>query len=133
MIGALLKGLKITLWEFFNPPITIRYPEERRELYPRWRGLHHLEWDEVKNREKCVACRLCSTVCPAQCITVVPGENEKHEMYPVEYSIDLLRCIFCGFCVEACPVNAIVMTTKYEMAGESRESMLLTKEMLLKT
>jgi len=133
MIGPLLKGLKITLREFFNPPITIQYPEERRELYPRWRGLHHLEWDEKRNMEKCVACRLCSTVCPSQCITVMPGETENHEMYPVVYTINELECIFCGFCVEACPVNAITQRTTYEIAGESRESMIYTKEMLLKT
>ena len=133
MIGPLLKGLKITLREFFNPPITIRYPEEKRELYPRWRGIHHLEWDEKRNMERCVACRLCSTVCPSQCITVVPAETENHEMYPAVYTIDELRCIFCGFCVEACPVNAITQKTTYELAGESRESMRYTKEMLLKT
>ena len=132
MIWPLIKGLSVTLKYFFTRPITMKYPEERWEAGPRWRGRHQLLWDEEKKREKCVACCLCATVCPAQCIRVEGAENERHEKYPKLYEIDLNRCIFCGFCVEACPVNAIIMTGSYELAEYHREDNIYPKETLLK-
>ena len=95
-----------------------------------FRGLHRLV--PTQNREKCVACYLCPTVCPAKCITVEAAENETGEKYPRVYQIDLLRCIFCGYCVEACPVEAIEMTGAYELADYHREDFAFTKERLLK-
>jgi NADH-quinone oxidoreductase subunit I len=96
----------------------------------RFRGLHRLV--PAHDREKCVACYLCPTVCPAKCITVESAENDKGEKYPKVYKIDLLRCIFCGYCVEACPVEAIEMTDGYELANYKRDDFNFTKERLLK-
>jgi NADH-quinone oxidoreductase chain I len=131
MLGPLLKGLSITFKYFFTRPITMKYPEERWVPGPRWRGRQQLVWDEEKGREKCVACCLCATVCPAQCIRVEGAENEQHEKYPRVYEIDLNRCIFCGFCVEACPVSAIIMTGTYELAEYTRKDNIYGKEALL--
>jgi NADH-quinone oxidoreductase chain I len=131
MIRPLIKGLALTLKYFFSPAVTIQYPEERWEPYPRYRGRHQLMVHE-DGRIKCVACMLCATVCPAQCICVVGALDEEGRQYPKSYELDLGRCIFCGFCVEACPVEAIIMTTHYEMAEDSREGMILGKELLLK-
>ena len=64
---------------------------------------------------------MCSTACPAECITIEAGEDERtREKFPVRYDIDLLRCIFCGYCVDACPEDAIYMTRDYEMAIDTR-------------
>ena len=128
MILPLLQGLKITLSHLFKKAITLQYPTERPVLSPNFRGLHALKVSHSK--AKCVACYLCPTVCPAKCITVEAAENDKGEKFPRIYTIDLLRCIFCGYCVEACPVDAVKMTTTFELANYRRENFLYTQEML---
>ncbi|MBR58982.1 MAG: NADH-quinone oxidoreductase subunit I [Myxococcales bacterium] len=89
---------------------TIRYPDEKREYPPRYRGHHRLmrrEDDQVR----CVACFMCSTACPANCIYIEAGEHEDPtiEKFPVRFDIDHLVCIYCGMCEEACPCDAIRM------------------------
>ena len=76
---------------------------------------------------------MCSTACPAECITIEAGDApwQDREKYPVRFEIDMLRCIFCGMCVEACPEDAIVMTERSELAAENRGDLIYTKEMLL--
>lgn len=132
MFKAFAKGLSITL-KYLAPgnTTTVQYPKERCEIAPRFRGLHRLV--PTQTREKCVACYLCPTVCPAKCITVESAENESGEKYPKVYEIDILRCIFCGYCVEACPVEAIEMTDRYELANFKREQFIFDKERLLKS
>ncbi|HUK67066.1 MAG TPA: NADH-quinone oxidoreductase subunit I [Anaeromyxobacteraceae bacterium] len=91
---------------------TVAYPEER-VLYPAgYRGLHRLVPRE-DGKPRCVACYMCATVCPAQCIYIEAGEypEDPIEKYPVKFVIDELRCVVCGFCVEACPKDAIRMDT----------------------
>ncbi|MFZ2494023.1 MAG: NADH-quinone oxidoreductase subunit I [Thermoanaerobaculia bacterium] len=99
---------------------TIQYPEVKRVYSGRFRGRHILTSRE-DGTTRCVACYMCSTACPADCITIEAGEDERtREKYPQRYDIDLLRCIFCGYCVDACPEDAIYMTRDYEMAMDSR-------------
>ncbi|HVZ93771.1 MAG TPA: NADH-quinone oxidoreductase subunit I [Phycisphaerales bacterium] len=120
---------------------TMQYPEERREDMPvleggleksNFRGVHRLNRDE-QGRVKCVACMMCPTLCPANCIHIVAGESpwEDREKYPVKFEIDELRCIFCGMCEEACPVDAIELTPAYDVVGLSRQEMVFDKEKLL--
>jgi len=131
MFKALIQGLIITAKHLSPSKITtVQYPTVRLKVSDRFRGLHRLV--PTQDREKCVACYLCPTVCPAKCITVEAAENDKGEKYPKVYQIDLLRCIFCGYCVEACPVEAIEMTGAYELANYKREDFAFTKERLLK-
>ena len=131
-LPALLKGLAETFKHLFKKKFTIQYPEERREAYPRYRGLHRLNKDEL-GRVKCVACFMCSTICPARCISIVGAEAPwaDREKYPVRFDIDELRCIYCGMCEEACPEEAIELTTIYDMVGSTHREMIYTKEMLL--
>jgi NADH-quinone oxidoreductase subunit I len=129
MIMPLINGLKITFMHLFKKPVTLQYPDERPIVVPNYRGLHALKVSHSK--AKCVACYLCTTVCPAKCITVEAGEDANHDKYAAVYEIDLLRCIFCGYCVEACPVDAIKMTQAFELANYKREDFIYTKESLL--
>jgi NADH-quinone oxidoreductase subunit I len=119
----------------------MQYPEERREDMPveeggqhkpNFRGVHRLNRDE-QGRVKCVACMMCPTLCPANCIHIVAGESpwDDREKYPVKFEIDELRCIFCGMCEEACPVDAIELTPEYDVVGLTRQEMVFDKNKLL--
>ncbi|HUF17573.1 MAG TPA: NADH-quinone oxidoreductase subunit I [Thermoanaerobaculia bacterium] len=125
-LPKVLAGMMVTLRHFvtnlFNMkglPI-ISYPEIKRVYSERFRGRHILTSRE-DGTTRCVACYMCSTACPAECITIEAGEDERtREKFPQRYDIDLLRCIFCGYCVDACPEDAIYMTRDYEMAIDTR-------------
>jgi NADH-quinone oxidoreductase subunit I len=117
-IPATLKGLQITVKHFFKNVLTraetqtIQYPEEKKPYPARSRGLHRL-MQRDDGTVRCVACMCCPTVCPANCITIIPAEtnNKGVEKYPAVFEIDELRCVVCGLCVEACPCDAIRMDT----------------------
>ncbi|MFC1835997.1 NADH-quinone oxidoreductase subunit NuoI [Thermodesulfobacteriota bacterium] len=131
MIIPLLQGLKLTLSRIFTKKITLQYPDEKWDVAPRWRGRHVLKVHE-SGKIKCVACMLCATVCPAECIKIEAAAEPDNRKYPEEYTLDLGRCIFCGFCVEVCPKDAIEMSTAYELSEYSREDLLLDKEALMR-
>ncbi|WP_223634536.1 NADH-quinone oxidoreductase subunit I [Corallococcus sp. EGB] len=159
-IPELLRGLAITTKHFFrnmfgtrdpNPQVvdrtgtslmtTVEYPEEK-PIYPEgYRGLHRLvPRDDGKPR--CVACYMCATICPAQCIYIEAGEYEREatdsesaviEKYPTQFVIDELRCIVCGLCVEACPKDAIRMDTYMHTPSEyNRQNFVYDIPKLLK-
>lgn len=124
------KGLWITMKNMlFAKKVTIQYPEQRRNYSNRFRGLHYIKM--TNGVENCTACMLCPTVCPAECIHIEAGERENKEKYPVTFEIDTLRCCYCGFCEEACPKDAIKLSTIYEMAVYDRQDGIYDKERLL--
>ena len=113
---------------------TINYPDEREEYPPGYRGMHRLV-PRIDGKPRCVACYMCATACPAQCIYIEAGEYEDEaiEKFPVRFEIDELRCIVCGFCVEACPKDAIRMDTgTHAPSVLSRPLAVFDKEALLK-
>jgi NADH-quinone oxidoreductase subunit I len=125
-----LKGLGKTFEQLFRKPVTISYPEERREVSPRFRGHPFLRRDDSGSL-RCVACQLCATVCPSMAITIEPAEGEEmHVKYPRTFVVDLARCIFCGFCEQACPKDAIRLNREYELAEYSRQSLIYDREKL---
>ena len=132
MIKPLLQGLALTLKTYLNPfkVVTMQYPDEKWTPYPRFRGLHELQRDE-NGKEKCVACGLCSTVCPAECIELEGDENEQGERFAKTYEINMLRCIFCGYCEEVCPEDAIFLRQDYELASENFNDHIYNKDKLL--
>jgi NADH-quinone oxidoreductase subunit I len=135
-VAALATGMKTTLQEFFQKPVTEQYPEEKSPRSERYRGRHYLRRYE-NGLERCIGCELCAAACPVGCILVIAAENTVEnrvspgERYAKVYEINMLRCIFCGYCEEACPVQAIVLGPEYELSDTSRDRFIYTKEMLL--
>ena len=119
-----------SLSELVNKKITVQFPEERTPISPRFRGLHALR-RYPNGEERCIACKLCEAVCPANAITIDSEMREDGTRRTTQYDIDLFKCIFCGFCEEACPVDAIVETHIFDYAFESREGSIIDKKSLL--
>lgn len=130
-IPEILKGMRLTLEQMLKKKETREYPEEKWVPPPSYRGAPVLV-EEENGVERCVACGLCSRVCPALAIEVQASETEdEKERYPVLFEINMLRCIFCGFCEEVCPEEAIVMSPTYELAFTRYEDAIFDKEKLL--
>ena len=130
VLWELLKGLRVTLKNFFRRKVTLQYPEEKTPQSPRFRGLHALR-RYPNGEERCIACKLCEAVCPALAITIESEVHADGTRRASRYDIDLFKCVYCGFCEEACPVDAVVETRIHEYHMEHRGENILTKERLL--
>ncbi|MEM4658473.1 MAG: NADH-quinone oxidoreductase subunit I [Candidatus Methanosuratincola sp.] len=127
-IPEILRGLATTIRHILRfKPVTVEYPEEVKELPPRYRGLHILPADD-EGKIRCVACKLCEVACPTQAISIVAMAADEYgvERKPKVYNIDFMRCVFCGFCVEACPCDALRMGMQYELASYNRAGLVHT-------
>lgn len=129
-LAALASGFATTFIHLFRKPFTQQYPEERRSLPPRSRGRIILTRDP-DGEERCVACYLCSAVCPVSCISMQSAEGEGGRRYALWFRINFARCIFCGLCEEACPTLAIQLTPEFEMTKRTPLELLYEKEDLL--
>ncbi|MCA9293690.1 MAG: NADH-quinone oxidoreductase subunit I [Phycisphaerales bacterium] len=154
-VPAIIKGFGTTFRHLFTSfgqskipvigasktSMTMQYPEERKEhkrpeqggmQVSNFRAVHRLNKDDA-GRVKCVACMMCPTICPANCIHIEAAESpwDDREKYPAKFEIDELRCIYCGMCEEACPVDAIELTPQYDIVGRTRQEMIFDKNKLL--
>ena len=124
--GALGLGLKYMV----RPKATVIYPNERNPQSPRFRGEHALR-RYPNGEERCIACKLCEAICPAQAITIEAEPRDDGSRRTTRYDIDMTKCIYCGFCQEACPVDAIVEGQNFEFSTETREELMYNKDKLL--
>ena len=130
-VPSIVAGLSITLKSMFRTPYTLMYTEEKFEPTGHYRGRPVLVMEE-NGAERCVACGLCSRVCPPLAIDIQAAETGREkERYPERFEINMLRCIFCGLCEEVCPEEAIVMSKTYELAFDTREEAIFGKDKLL--
>ena len=135
-LPAIATGLSITFRHMFKKPATLKYPEQKKEFAPVYRGWHVLKRDEA-GAERCTACGLCAVACPAEAITMVAAERKKgeeslyrEEKYASTYEINMLRCIFCGLCEDACPKEAIFLTDRLVDVYDNRNEMIYGKDKL---
>ena len=126
-----LQAFVLSMRYFFKPKATINYPFEKNPISPRFRGEHALR-RYPNGEERCIACKLCEAICPAQAITIEAGPRRKDgTRRATRYDIDMVKCIYCGLCQEACPVDAIVEGPNFEFATETREELYYDKDRLL--
>lgn len=126
----IIKGMLKTLKYFFKKKVTLQYPYEKGKISERFRGEHALR-RYPNGEERCIACKLCEAVCPAQAIIIEAEEQEDGSRRTTRYDIDMTKCIYCGLCQEACPVDAIVETPHFEFSTFTHQELIYTKDKLL--
>ncbi|MDP6110043.1 MAG: NADH-quinone oxidoreductase subunit NuoI [Rhodospirillales bacterium] len=129
-LAELVSGMSLTLRYFFRQKVTLNYPYEKGPLSPRFRGEHALR-RYPNGEERCIACKLCEAICPAQAITIEVAPRDDETRRTTRYDIDMTKCIYCGYCQEACPVDAVVEGPNFEFATETREELMYDKTKLL--
>lgn len=130
LLKELFSGLWLTFRYMFKRKVTMNYPYEKSPLSPRFRGEHALR-RYPNGEERCIGCKLCEAVCPAQAITIEVEPRDDGSRRATRYDIDMVKCIYCGLCEEACPVDAIVEGPNYEFSTYTRAELLYNKEKLL--
>jgi len=115
--AGIVEPFWVTIKHLFRKPITEQYPEYKRPLPARAKGRIVLT-RSPDGEERCVACQLCSGVCPVSCISMQSAVREDGRRYAEWFRINFGRCIFCGLCEEACPTLAIQLTPDFEMSTD---------------
>ncbi len=129
---SLLAGMAVTIRYFVKPVVTVQYPRQKIQMSPRYRGYPQFIIDPETHSHRCIACEMCSRMCPSQLITVegakFPGEKQKRG---TKYIHEHYYCSLCGLCVEVCPTAALEFSKEYRLVGLSRQDAVLDHLMLL--
>ncbi len=129
-LSEFVKAIIIAIREIFRKKKTLNYPFEKGKISSRFRGEHALR-RYPNGEERCIACKLCEAVCPAQAITIESELRDDGSRKTTRYDIDMVKCIYCGLCEESCPVDSIVQGPNFEFSTETKEELYYTKEKLL--
>ncbi|MGF1553013.1 MAG: NADH-quinone oxidoreductase subunit NuoI [Paracoccaceae bacterium] len=130
LLADMWAGFKLGFKYLFKPKATLNYPFEKGKLSPRFRG--ELALRRYPNgEERCIACKLCEAICPAQAITIDAEPREDGSRRTRRFDLDSTKCIYCGFCQESCPVDSIVLGPNFEFTTETREELYYNKQKLL--
>ena len=128
-----VRAFFLSMRYFFKPKATLNYPFEKGALSPRFRGEHVLR-RYPNGEERCIACKLCEAICPAQAITIEAGPRRNDgTRRATRYDIDMVKCIYCGLCQEACPVDAIVEGPNFEFAPKRGRRFTTTRSACWRT
>src|SRR3974377_1630467 len=129
-LSEFVSAFVLSMRYFFKEKATANYPFERNPQSPRFRGEHALR-RYPNGEERCIACKLCEAICPAQAITIEAEPRADGSRRTTRYDIDMTKCIYCGLCEEACPVDAIVEGPNFEFATKTRDEVMYNKDKLL--
>src|SRR5450432_3606804 len=127
LLSEFVSAFFLAMRYFFKPKSTLNYPFEKGPISPRFKGEHALR-RYPNGEERCIACKLCEAICPAQAITIEAEPREDGSRRTTRYDIDMVKCIYCGMCQEACPVDAIVEGPNQAFAVETREELYYDKQ-----
>jgi NADH-quinone oxidoreductase chain I len=131
-LWSLLAGMAVTIRYFVKPVVTVQYPRQKIQMSPRYRGYPQLIIDPETKTHRCIACEMCSRICPSQLITVegakFPGEKQKRG---TKYVHEHYYCSFCGLCIEVCPTTALEYSAEYRLAGFHRQDAVIDHLLLL--
>jgi NADH-quinone oxidoreductase subunit I len=125
-LKSLFTGLVITIRYFFKPIVTVQYPHETLEMYPKYRGHIQLTRNEETGQPKCIVCGMCQKACPSVCIALdgVKPEGAKGKVL-TSFVLDFTKCSLCGLCVEVCPADAIEFSKRYNLASRNRDEYII--------
>jgi NADH-quinone oxidoreductase subunit I len=129
LVRAVGRAMGVTLRNLGRRPVTVMYPDVRRQYPERFRGVLALSYDPETGEENCIGCRLCEYICPPQVIKV-EMLKAKERNWAKSFSLELYACEFCELCVQVCPTDAIIMLRTFELATSDRRTLLLDKDRL---
>jgi NADH-quinone oxidoreductase subunit I len=126
---AVGKAMRVTFVNLLRKPVTVHYPDVKRDYPDRFRGVLALTYDKETGEENCIGCRLCEYICPPQVIKVEMLKAEKRN-WAKTFTLELYACEFCELCVQVCPTDAIIMMKSFDLATSDRRELLLDKDRL---
>lgn len=117
-IASLFIGMRISGKYLFKKTATVQYPEVRKTIPTRFRGIL------INDVPRCIVCELCAKVCPVDCIDIKKIRGADKKFMAEVFDIDLVKCLFCGLCTEACPTECLTMEGGYEGAVFDKKDLI---------
>ncbi len=115
---SIAKGMWVTAKNYFRPAVTELYPEQKPVLPENYRGMPSLPVNPETGLPKCIGCGICAKMCPEQIIKVTVDKSDPKNRKPVEFTIDISRCMWCR------AVHGSVSHPGFEAGEDVRAGML---------